>query len=104
MGYQLQPSAVQTPAAVPLAPDTLRSTKLPAATATLPVTVQLDPEAATQASAVSAIVPADPVRSVTVTALACRENTVSELAVQAVGTHVITESSSPALAFALLTE
>ena len=50
------------------------------------------------------MLPGDPVRSVTVTAFDCRENTVSELAVQAAGTHVSTESSSPALAFALLTE
>ena len=42
------PPPSKTPAAVPLAPLILKSTKLPAATATLPVTVQLPPEAAWQ--------------------------------------------------------
>jgi len=99
-----QANAVHTPAAVPLAPAIDRSTNDPAATAKLPVTVHELPLAAEQASAVSAILPDTPLRSVTTTVFACCENTVSFVAVQAAGTHVSTKAPSLALAFVELTE
>lgn len=100
----MQLNAVHTPAAVPLSPVILKSTKLPAATATLPVAVQLDPEATEQANAVFAIFPGDPCRSVTVIVLDCCENTVIIVAVQAAGTQVNTGAFSLALALLLFTE
>ena len=97
-------SAVHTPAAVPFAPLTLKSTKLPAATATLPLTVQEVPVAAEHASAVFARFPAAPARSVTVTVFPCCEKTVNSVAVQAAGTQVSTGANSVALELALFTE
>ena len=97
-------SAVHTAAAVPLAPLTLKSTKLPAVTATLPLTVHEVPVAAEHASAVFARLPAAPVRRVTVTVFACCEKTVNSVAVQAAGIHVNAAGSSVALEFALFTE
>jgi hypothetical protein len=82
----------------------LKSTKLPAATGTLPVAVQLPPEAGEHASVVFAIFPGVPTLSVTVISFDCFENTVSVVAVQADGTHVCTEGSSDALALLLFTE
>jgi hypothetical protein len=82
----------------------LKSKKLPAATGTLPVTVQLPPEVATHANTVFTMLPTAPFRSVTVTVFDCREKTVSEVAVQAAGTQVCTASPSLALAFGFVTE
>jgi len=59
-------NAIQTPAAVPLAPDTLKSTKFPGATVTFPDAVHADPDATEQASVVFAMLPGVPCRSVTV--------------------------------------
>src|SRR5947209_14388203 len=101
---QLQPSAVHTPAAVPLAPDTLRSTNSPAPTVTLPVAVQAAPDAAEHVRAVSAILPGVPIRSITVMLFDCREKTLNCVAAHPAGTHVSTESVSVAAAFALFTE
>ena len=70
---QSQATAVHTPAEVPLAPRMFRSTKLCGAMAMLPVTVQLVPDATTQLNAVSAMLPAGPERSVTVTVFDCCE-------------------------------
>ena len=102
--HQLQLNAVQTPAAVPPSPVTLKSTKLPAATGTLPVAVQLAPVDTVQASSVLTMLPGVPCRNVTVIVLACSENTVSVVAVQPEGTHVSTDWPSLALALLLFTE
>jgi hypothetical protein len=101
---QSHASAVQTPAPVPLAPLTLISTKFPAATATLPVAVQLPPEATEQANPESAMLPGTPCRSVTLIVFDCCENTVSRVAVQPAGTQVNTAAPSLALEFELFTE
>ncbi len=101
---QSHASAVQTPAPVPLAPLTLRSTKFPAAIATLPVLVQLPPEVTEQTKAVSAMLPGTPCLSVTLIIFDCCENTVSRVAVQPAGTHVNTAAPSLALEFELFTE
>ena len=77
---------------------------VPATTATLPVAVQLAPEAAEQDKAVPNIFPGEPCRSVTVIGFDCSENTVSVAAVQPVGTQVNTDWSSFTLAFGLFTE
>jgi hypothetical protein len=50
------------------------------------------------------MLPGNPVRSVTVTAFDCCENTVSAVAEQATGAQVSTEASSLALEFELFTE
>jgi hypothetical protein len=101
---QLHASAIQTPAAVPLAPLTLKSTKFPAATLTFPDTVHPTPGAAEQTSGVSAILPGVPWRSVTLIVFDWRENTLNSEAVHPAGTHVRTESASLAAEFALLAE
>ena len=102
---QSQDNAVHTPAGFPLALLTIRSTKLPAATAMLPVAVQLPPEAVGEhVSAVLTICPGVPTRSVTSIGLACCENTISFVAVQPTGTHVKTGPVSNALALELFTE
>src|ERR1017187_3725758 len=85
---QLQVSAVHTPAAVPVAPLMLRSTKLPAGTGTLPNAVQGAPGDTVQVSAVSAILPGAPTRSVTVIVFVCWEKTFSAVAVHPAGTQV----------------
>jgi hypothetical protein len=65
--FQLHINAIQTPAAVPLAPDTLKSTKFPGATVTFPEALHADPDATEeQASVVFAMLPGVPCRSVTV--------------------------------------
>jgi hypothetical protein len=71
----LQVSAVQTAAGLLSAPLMLRSTKLPAETATLPVTEHGVPIVTEeQTSVVSAMLEgAGPTRSVTVIALVCSE-------------------------------
>jgi len=109
-GNQLQASAVQTPAAVPLALVMLRSTKLPAATVTLPEMVQATPGDAVQTRAVSAMLPGVPVRNVTVMVLVCCEKTLSVVAVHPDGTQVRADAGvaaapiSVALALELFTE
>jgi hypothetical protein len=95
----LHPNAIHTPAAVPLAPVTIRSTKFPAATATLPVAIQADPKVTEQAIAVSAIVVGVPCRNVTVIVFDCCENTLKFVAVQPAGTHVNTDTASVGLVF-----
>jgi hypothetical protein len=65
---QLHINDTQTPAAVPLAPDTPKSTKFPGATVTFPDAVHADPDATEQASVVFAMLPGVPCRSVTVIA------------------------------------
>jgi hypothetical protein len=104
LGSQLQASTVHTPSAVPPAPLTLKSTKFPAATATLPVTVHEESVATVQAIVVFAILPGVPCRSVTVTVLDCCENTLNCVTVQPFGTHVNTNPVSVALSFPLFTE
>ena len=101
---QLQANAIQTPAAVPLAPVTLKSTKFPAATVTFPDAVHAAPGATEHTNAVSAILPGVPCRSVTLIVFDCRENTLNCVAEQPAGTHVNTESDSLAAEFALFTE
>src|SRR5277367_5645548 len=101
---QLQLNATQTPAAVPLAPETLKSTKFPAAIATLPVATHEDPEATEHPSPVSAIPPDVPCRNITLIVFDCRENTLNCEAVHPAGTHVNTESASLAEEFPPLTE
>jgi hypothetical protein len=64
--HQLHIKAIQTPAAVPLDPDTLKSTKFPGDTVTFPDAVHADPDATEQASVVFAMLPGVPCRSVTV--------------------------------------
>jgi hypothetical protein len=61
-------NAIQTPAAFPLAPDTLKSTKFPGATVTFPDTVHADADVTWQASVVFAMLPGVPCRSATVIA------------------------------------
>jgi hypothetical protein len=101
---QLQANAIQTPEAVPLAPLTIKSTKFPAATATLPDTVHAVPDAAEHDNDVSAIAVGVPCRRITVTVFAWRENTLNCVAVQPVGTQVSTESPSVFVAFELVAE
>jgi hypothetical protein len=81
-----------------------RSTKLCGAIATLPVTVQLVPDATTQLNAVSAMLAAAPDRSVTVTVLDCCEKTTSLVATHPSGTHVRAGAVSVVLPFELFTE
>jgi hypothetical protein len=100
----LHVNAVHTPAAVPLAPVTLRSTNSPAPTVTFPVAVQAAPGATEHVRAVSAILPGVPCRNVTLIVLDCREKTLNCVAEQPAGTHVTTESVSVAAEFALFTE
>jgi hypothetical protein len=102
--HQLHVSAIHTPATVPLAPDTLKSTKFPAATVTFPVTVHAEPGATEHTSAVSDMLPGVPRRSVTLIVFDWREKTLSCVAAQPAGTQVNTESASLAAAFALFTE
>lgn len=101
---QLQPTAVHTPAGDPFAPPMLKSRKLPAATGTLPVMLQLPFGAAVHASAVFAMLLKPPFRNVTVTGFPCCENTESIAAVQAAATHVNTAALSLALAAGFVTE
>ena len=82
----------------------IRSTKFPAPTATLPVTVHAAPEVTVQAIVVSAMVVGVPCRKVTVIVPDCCENTLKLVAVQPVGTHVNTEAVSVMLPFPLFTE
>jgi hypothetical protein len=82
----------------------LKSTKFPAAIVTFPLTVHDEPGATEHASAVLAILPGIPSRSVTLIVFDCRENTFNCVAVQPAGTHVNTESASLAAEFALFTE
>jgi hypothetical protein len=51
----------------------LKSTKLPAVIATVPLTLQDGPEFVEHVNAVSAMLPAAPVRRVTVTGFDCNE-------------------------------
>ena len=69
----MQVSAVHTPAGVLLAPLMLKSTKLPAETVTLPVSVHDEFVVAEQKSAVSAMLPGVPARNVTVIVCPCCE-------------------------------
>jgi hypothetical protein len=100
----LHVSDIQTPALVPLAPLTLISTKFPAGTAIVPVTVQADAEDAEHDIVVSAICPGVPSRNVTLIVFDCCENTLKLVAVHPAGIHVNTEFGSVALALALFTE
>jgi hypothetical protein len=102
--HQLHASAIHTPAGVPLVFATLKSTKFPAPTVTFPDTVHAAPGATKHTSAVSAILPGVPCRSVTLIVFDCRENTLSCVAEQPAGTHVNTESVSLAAEFSLFTE
>jgi hypothetical protein len=104
MQHQLQVSAIHTPARVALAPDTLKSTKFPAATVTFPDAIHAEPGATEHTSAVSDMFPGVPCRSVTLIVFDWRENTFNCVAAQPAGTHVNTESASLAAAFALFTE
>jgi hypothetical protein len=81
-----------------------RSTKLCGAIATLLVTEQLEPDATTQLNAVSAMLPAGPERSVTVTVFDCCEYTASFVATHPSGTHVSAGAVSVVLPFGLFTE
>jgi hypothetical protein len=100
----LHANAIHTPAAVPLAPLTLKSTKFPAPTATLPVTVHEEPEVTEQAIVVSAIVVGVPCRKVTLIVFDCCENTLKFVAVQPPGTHVNAGPTSVGLSFPEFTE
>jgi hypothetical protein len=101
----LQASAIHTPVGLLLAPDTLKSTKSPAATVTFPDTVHEAPGLTEHTSDVFAMLPGVPSRSVTVSVFAAsRENTLNCVAEQPAGTHVNTGSVSVAAEFALFTE
>lgn len=100
---QSHSSEVHTPAGVPDAPLTAKSMKLPAATATAPVAVQLAPLATAQLSAVSASAPGNPLRRVTVTVFDCCEKTSSRTAEHPLGTHASTAADSLAEADAAFT-
>jgi hypothetical protein len=91
-------TAVHTPARLPDADPTLRSTNCPAAIATDPVDVQLEFVATEQARAVLAIAPGVPERSVTVIVADCCEYTLNCVAVHPAGTHASTDADSFALA------
>src|SRR5438067_1930682 len=82
-----------TPAAVPLALATSRTTNAPAPTVTLPVAVQAAPDSAEHVNAVSAILPGVPMRTVTVMVFDCREKALNCVAAHPAGTHVSTESA-----------
>ncbi len=90
---------VQTPAAVPDADAIVMSTNCPAVTVTDPVDVQLEFVLTEQLSAVFAIDPGVPTRSVTVIVADCCEYTLSCVAVHPSGTHASTLAPSDALAF-----
>jgi molybdopterin-biosynthesis enzyme MoeA-like protein len=90
--------------ALPLAPVTVKSTKFPAGTTTLPVSVQDPPGATEHTSDVFAILPGVPCRSITFTVFVWRENTLNCVAVQPAGTHVKTESVSVPESIELFTE
>jgi hypothetical protein len=66
--------------------------------------VHEESEVAVQAIVVFAMLPGVPCRSVTVTVLACCENTLNCVAVQPFGTHVSTDPVSLALPVVLFTE
>jgi hypothetical protein len=100
----LHANAIHTPTAVPLAPVTCRSTKFPAATATLPVARHADPGLTEQVIAVSAMVVGVPCRNVTLIVLDCCENTFKFVAIQPAGTHVNTDDTSEVLWFPEFTE
>ena len=99
---QLQLKAVQTPAAVPLAPLILKSTNVPAPTAThLPVAVHVPPVPTEQPVPVSTMLPGIPAAASPYVP-ACCEYTVSFVAVHPPGTHVSTAPHLDALAFVVV--
>jgi hypothetical protein len=99
LGVHWHCNDVQTPAGVPDADVIVKSRKSPAATVTEPFDVQLELVLTEQLSAVPAIDPGVPMRSVTVIVADCCEYTLSCVAVHPNGTQASTDADSDALAF-----